>query len=115
MIGSVIFLVCGIFYFDMIIRKLDVAVILVTFAISIGKLNLFLYCYCGQCATDDYAAYADYLYESNWIKLSNDLQKKFILMIAYAQEPVYYHGYGMVYLNLKTFLAVCFHNFYRSL
>lgn len=43
------------------------------------------------------------LYDCNWYDLPLDLQKYFIMMIANAQTPVHYHGYGIITLNLETF------------
>lgn len=78
------------------------------FVTTVGALNLFLYCYYGKCATEYYVAYADCLYESQWTVLPAGLQKSFSHMIIYAQMPLYYHGYGLVNLNLELFCKVCF-------
>lgn len=77
------------------------------FAMAFSGLYVFSYCYYGQYATDCFEGFIDCLYESNWMKLPNDLQKNYILMIAYAQEPIYYELYGIIDLNLETSLNVC--------
>lgn len=68
--------------------------------------NLFVCCYFGKMATDSYLNMSNYLYESNWFELPIALQKYYILMIGNMDKPVYYHGFGIAILNLKTFLAV---------
>lgn len=47
-----------------------------------------------------------YLYNANWIELPLELQKYFIMLIANAQLPLYYHGFRIVVLNLETFTRV---------
>lgn len=69
-------------------------------------LTLFAYCYFGKLATQSFEDMADAFYESNWQNLPINLQKYMILMIANAQKPLYYHGYGLAVLNLETFTAV---------
>lgn len=76
--------------------------------ITIAMSNLFLYCYFGKSATDVYFKIGDRLYELDWTQLPIDLQKSLIIIIANCQIPLYYHGFGVVYLNLITFTKVCF-------
>lgn len=56
--------------------------------------------------TECYLEMADRLYEFNWYELSIDLKKYFILMMGNMQIPLYYHGSGMIVINLKTFQEV---------
>lgn len=49
---------------------------------------------------------SDCLYESNWQALSVNLQKYIQLMIQNSQKSVFYHGFGMVKLDLMTFTKV---------
>lgn len=72
----------------------------------VSGLNLFCYCYYGKYVTDNYASFAGCIYHSNWMNLPVDLQKLFRLMIANAQIPLNYHGYGVINLNLDTFAQV---------
>lgn len=53
------------------------------------------------------------LYGLDWQKLPVKLQKYLIIMIGNMQIPVYYHGFGVVCLDLMTFVAVS-HNFKLS-
>lgn len=69
-------------------------------------MNLFCYCFYGKSATEYYLHFADLLCESKWYELPVKLQKSLILTIANAQEPLYYHGFNIVYLNLETFTKV---------
>lgn len=57
-------------------------------------------------STESYFGMAECLYETNWNELPIDQQKYFIIMIQNAQQPLYYHGYGMVILKLETFCKV---------
>lgn len=67
---------------------------------------MFLYCFCGKIATENCERMADALYESNWHDLPNDLQQYFVIMIGNAQQPLCYHGSGLLVLNLETFTKV---------
>lgn len=60
----------------------------------------------GQLATESYEQISDSLYESNWQRLSSDLQKYIILMIRNMNIPLVYHGFDVFVLNLTTFTAV---------
>lgn len=66
---------------------------------------LFIYCYYGEAATNNYLNFADTVYEIDWFKLPSNLKGFVILMIQNAQKPIYYHGFNIVYLNLTTFSA----------
>lgn len=66
----------------------------------------FVYCFFGIMTTESYIQMADSLFESNWQRLSIDLQKYFILMLGNMHRPLYYHGFGIVILNLETFRNV---------
>lgn len=57
-------------------------------------------------ATESYEDMIDRLYECKWHELPISLQKYFILMIQNAQQPVYYHGFGVALLNMQTFTKV---------
>lgn len=49
---------------------------------------------------------SDDLFGSNWQQLPTNLQKYFILMIANSNKPLFYHGSGIVVLDLETFRNV---------
>lgn len=88
------------------LQNLNLGIVLMLFAVTISGMTLFLYCYYGKYATDCQAAFALAAYESDWIDLSIELQRYFILIISNAQKPLSYHGYGIVDLNLETFAKV---------
>lgn len=69
-------------------------------------MNLFFYCFYGKSATEYYLNFADLLFQSKWYELPNKLQKSIIIMIGNAQQPLYYHGFNIAYLNLETFTNV---------
>lgn len=67
---------------------------------------LFLYCYFGVLASESFEQMGETLYESNWPNLPISLQKYFAIMIANMQRPLYYDGFGVANLDLKTFIIV---------
>lgn len=67
---------------------------------------LFLYCFFGKIATESHSNIADCLIEANWIDLPVELQKSIMLMIASGQREFFYHGFGVIILNLETFTRV---------
>lgn len=68
--------------------------------------NLFVYCYFGKLATECYELMSDCVFEMNWRKQPVQLRKHFILMIANMQRPVYYHGFDVATMDLRTFIKV---------
>lgn len=97
------------------LKHIDLEVVFIISAIFISVGNLFLYCYFGANATHSYEKMIDSLYNTNWEDLSVKLQKYFILMIANAQQPSYYHGFGVAILNLGTFTKVSEHSIRKTL
>lgn len=85
---------------------MDMGVVVVFQAIVIVGLHLFVYCFNGQKVTDFYAAYDKCLYNSNWMDLPIKLQLTIVPMIRNAQKPFYYHGNGIINLNLVTYTKV---------
>ena len=75
-------------------------------AILIVITNLLIYCYLGKLATETYEKMSDCVYKMDWHELLIDLKKYFILLIKNMQKPLYYHGFGVIYLNLETFTKV---------
>lgn len=67
---------------------------------------MFLYCFLGKLTSESYEAMGNSLYNSNWHELPLVLQKYFIIMIANAQIPQNYDGYGITTLKLGTFSNV---------
>lgn len=76
------------------------------FALAYGLAHLYAYCYVGKHSTDYYLAYADYLYESNWMYLPLELRCSFPFMIAHAQQPLRYHGFHVAILDFDLFTKV---------
>lgn len=65
-----------------------------------------MYCAFGKKATDSFTNIGECMYESNWYVLSVDVQKYLVLVIGNAHIPIQYHGFGVAFLNLETFLKV---------
>lgn len=75
-------------------------------AIALSELILFVYCYNGYIATDCYLKMANLLFESKWYNQHLEQQKMYGLMIQNAQQIYHYHGFGIMKLNLDTYVKV---------
>lgn len=84
--------------------SLTVFVVLVSVCVAIS--NLFLYCHYGDVTTESFLRFDDSIYELKWYDLPTNLQRPLIAMIANAQKPLYYHGFGIFHLNLQLFTQV---------
>lgn len=82
----------------------DLSILLASFGLCASVP--FVYCLFGLMATESYENMADRLFESNWQQLPIDLQKYLILAIGNMQQPLHYHGFGIIYLNLEVFRDV---------
>lgn len=49
---------------------------------------------------------ADCLYNAKWYELTCGMQKDVMFLIQNMQRPIYYHGFGIIVLNLETFIKV---------
>lgn len=78
------------------------------FVYSVGHhvLHLFVLCYFGKVATSSFQNLSDVLYASDWTELSVEQQKYLVLMMSNAQKPMHYNGFGVVVLDLRTFINV---------
>lgn len=91
------------------IHHIDSTVIINLVAASIGISGLFLYCYFGRLATESFEKMAECLYcDLIWQKLPIKFQKYLIVMIVNMQKSIYYHGFGYIHLELRTFINVRF-------
>lgn len=73
---------------------------------SISIFTLFLYCYFGEMATGNFEEMADQLYETNWPDFPVKFKKSIIVMIGNMQRNYYYHGFGLVNMDLAFFITV---------
>lgn len=87
-------------------KHLNLYIVTVLNVIATSTANLYFYCFGGAVVTDNYGRFADVLFESNWYKMPNHLQKYFILMIADTQRPIYLDGYGLIRLSMEAFAKV---------
>lgn len=87
-------------------KQPNIGMLVIIMALAIGTATLFVYCYFGKMATESYEKMSSCLYDCNWVGLPPKLQKHFVIMIANAQQPLYYHGFGMMVLNLESFTKV---------
>lgn len=99
------------FYIFQQFQNLDFEVLTVTLLLMINWSILLLYCFFGKVATSSYEDMIDYLYFANWTESPIVLQKEFVILLANAQKPLSYHGFGVVFLNLETFTKVKEDNF----
>ena len=77
----------------------------------VAMSNLFLYCLFGKLATESHLKMSDCVYNLYWYKLPTHLQKYVVVMIQNMQQPRYFHGFGVIYLNLETFTSVSMNAF----
>lgn len=108
MLTGAIFISNSYLQMDMAIKQLNINILLMPISIFISSANLFIYCFVACNSTEQYLKLADMLYESNWPRLSINLQKIVNLMILEAQKPIHYHGLYLVELRLGTFMKVCY-------
>lgn len=69
-------------------------------------VNMFVYCYFGKLTNESYEQMNDCIKNRNWYELPIGLQKHFIFIIVNMQKPVYYHGFGVVDIDLELFMKV---------
>lgn len=62
-----------------------------------------LICYFGTFAKDRIECVADAAYDTNWYEYPDGVKKHMILIIARAQEPIFFMGYGVVRATLEVF------------
>lgn len=77
-------------------------------------LILFIYCYYGSTATDDFFKYSQCIYESSWYEWPPKLQGTITVIIGNAQQAMFFDGWGMFALDLMAFSKVRF-RFYASI
>lgn len=84
-------------------KHLDLTIILDLVATVFGCINLSVYCFFGKLATESFKKMSNRLYECDWIQFPIDVKKTILLTIMNTQQPIYYHGFGLAFLNLETF------------
>lgn len=88
------------------LRHLNFYILTVFNVVFASTSNLYFYSFAGAVVTQSALKYADILYESDWYRMSDRLQKYFIIMIAETQQPIYLDGYGFIRLSLEGFNRV---------
>lgn len=76
------------------------------FCLLFNLLSLFVYCYYGNQASDCLEEIATLLYFFKWYRENVKLQKFISILMANAQRPRHYHGFGVIFLTLDTFTNV---------
>lgn len=94
------------FSFDQVMKSLNSNIFIVLQCVPLGTGYVFLFCSVGSYTTDNFLRFADISYESLWYKFPPDLQKYLRLIIADAQRPQVFRGFGIVDLNLMAFAKV---------
>lgn len=75
-------------------------------SLIVGCGTVYTFCYFGKLATDSFNNTSHCIYDSKWQHLDNYLKKHLLLMMKISQRQLYYHGFGMLTLNLETFAQV---------
>ena len=79
-------------------------------AASTTLSTLFLYCIYGKLASESYEKMSNFMYNNlDWQEFPIKLQKYFIIITVNMQQPLYYHGFGLIDLNLTSFVTVTPH------
>lgn len=89
-----------------ILKSIDFNIFVVLISVSMGSGTVLLYCYVGTFTTTQFLNYADATYESAWYLYPLNLQKAAQMIIADAQRPLIFYGFGVIDLNLITFTKV---------
>lgn len=88
-------------------HDMDPSVAIIILSASSTVSNLFIYCYFGMLSTESFEQMSDYLYyDLNWFEMPFKLQKYLVIMISNMQKPIYYHGFEIAQLSLRTFIQV---------
>lgn len=91
----------------------DLTLAIIVLGASITQGTLFLYCIYGTLASECFHNMPDYLYNQlEWQKFPVNVQRHFIVIIANMQRKLHYHGFGLINLNLASFVTVTFHPFF---
>lgn len=87
-------------------KHLDLNVLLLIIAFQMATGIVFLYCFTGSMATEQFFRYGNVSFESDWYKFPIELQKYVLLIIANAQQPKIFNGFSIIDLNLLAFTKV---------
>lgn len=88
------------------VHNIDLNVVTLVLSTTINLSALFLYCYFGDMASESYKKISDCVYNMGWYELQPRLQKYFPLVIANMQKSLFYYGFGIISLDLRTFTRV---------
>lgn len=105
-IGSMLSVAIVVFQMDLVFTHFNLGIVFLVAALGVTVSNLFVYCYFGMLASKSFEKMTNCLYESNWVWLPVGSKKYLILMISNAQIPLFYHGSGVMIMNLETFSKV---------
>lgn len=76
--------------------------------IFISILSVYVYCYFGKMSTDCFEQLVDCIYTANWLGQNSNSRKILILIMTNAQQPLYYHGFHIIIINMATFTQVIY-------
>lgn len=88
------------------VHDIDAKLYAATVCASSGLLILFIYCFFGSVASDDFLRHTDCIFESLWYELPTKLQRTIVMIVRNAQQEMCFDGFGMLTLNLMTFTKV---------
>lgn len=63
---------------------------------------VYLYTKFGEETNESFENISNLLYEADWMKQPNQLKKTLLLMMQYAQQPMFYTTFGGFPLNVDT-------------
>lgn len=66
----------------------------------------FTFCYCAHFTTNRISFIQNTIYNLDWHDFPIELQKQLVLIMAEAQTPLYFSGFGLIRCTLFSFLMV---------
>lgn len=87
-------------------RHINTDFFILILATIVSIATVYPYCFWSSNICLRFQAIGNTAYESNWYKISPKMQKNVLFMMAYAQRPRYFTGYGMFNCSLEIFRRV---------
>lgn len=106
LVGNVIFVAGGIYYFERTVLHTGIGVLIAVFIIVMGLLWSFFLCYSASLSSDVIASIGDIAYNGNWIEYPIGYRKYIRLMIQRSECTAVFTGFKIFRCNLQTFVMV---------
>lgn len=81
-------------------------------ALSASYIWLFVFCYFGEKVTGAFDKLSDCIYQTDWYRFPVELRKYVVIMLLFAQKPVYMLAFKKFQCTLRTFEQVNSHKYW---